>query len=104
MAYDYGHAMQILRDARLFAPSLVFLDGRYHVFTRTVALGSGATIEDALQAAGFLPPTAAPSVLFVAVGSNIVRDRDNVAVARSRTMAIRIANALNEYIPGDRGY
>jgi hypothetical protein len=104
MAYDYGHAMQILRDARVFAPSLVYLNGQYHVFTRTVLLGSGATMEDALQAAGFLPPVAAPSVLFVAVGSNVVKDQQNVAVARSRTMAIRIASALNEYVPGDRGY
>jgi hypothetical protein len=104
MPYDYGHAMQILRDARVFAPSLIFMDGQYHVFTRTVRLGSGADIEAALQAAGFLPPVAAPSVLFVAVGSNVVKDKDNVAVARSRTMALRIANALNDYVPGDRGY
>jgi hypothetical protein len=104
MAYDYGHAMQILRDARLFAPSLVYLDGKFHVFTRTVLLGSGATIEDALQAAGFIPPVVAPSALFVAVGSNVVKENQNVAVARSRTMAIRIASALNEYVPGDRGY
>jgi hypothetical protein len=104
MAYDYGHAMQILRDARLFAPSLVYLGGQFHVFTRTVLLGSGATIEDALQAAGFLPPVAAPSILFVAVGSNVVKDQQSIAVARSRTMALRIAAALNEYVPGDRGY
>jgi hypothetical protein len=104
MPYDYGHGIQILRDARVFAPSLVYLNGQFHVFTRTVLLGSGATIEEALQAAGFIPPVVAPSVLFVSVGNNVVRENLNVAVARSRTMAIRIANALNEYVPGDRGY
>jgi hypothetical protein len=102
--YDYGQAMQLLRDARVFAPSLVYIAGQFHVFTRTVLLGSGATIDGALQAAGFLPPVARPSLLFVAVGSNVVKENEPIAVARSRTYALRIANALNDYIPGDRGY
>jgi hypothetical protein len=104
MAYDYGHAMQIMRDARVFAPSLIFMGGQYHVFTRTVLLGSGDTIEAALVAARLIPLVIPPSILFVAVGFNIVKENERMAVAKSRTMAMRIANALNEYVPGDRGY
>ncbi len=42
--------------------------------------------------------------LFVAVGHNIVKEDETVGSARSKTMAVRIANALNKYVPGDRGY
>jgi hypothetical protein len=101
---DYRHGMQILRDARAFAPAIVFYSAQYHVFSRTVRLGSGDSIEAALEAAGYIPPVAKPSVLFVAVGANVVQGEAGVAVARSKTIALRVANAHNEYITGDRGY
>jgi hypothetical protein len=40
---------------------------------------------------------------FAAVGWNIVQGSRRVAVAASRNMAIRIANALNSYIPNKTG-
>lgn len=42
--------------------------------------------------------------VFVAVGHNIVRGDETVGSGRSKTMAQRMANALNEYKPGERGY
>jgi hypothetical protein len=101
----YVEGMQLLREARVFAPAIVEHGGAFHVFSRMTLLGSGATVEDALLAGGFLPrPEHRPPVLFVAVGSNVVRGNEGVAAARSKTMAVRIANALNEYMPGDRGF
>lgn len=101
---DYREGMQILRAAGLHAPALVFKDGGYHVFSRTALISSGASIEDALDAGGFLVAENAPSLIFVAVDYNVMIGDDNQAVARTKTMAQRIANALNEYIPGDRDY
>lgn len=104
MAYDYIHAMQILRNWKVHAPALVYYNHRYHVFTRTVKISSGETIEAALEAGGYIPPAPPPAPLFVAVGNNIVKGDETVGSGRSKTMALRIANALNEYTPGDRGY
>lgn len=102
---EWAEGMQILRELRVFAPSIVIYNGGYHVFSRTAIQSSGATVEDALRAGGFLPrPDRRPPVLFVAVGANVVQGEYGVCVARSKTMAVRIANALNEYIPGDRGF
>ena len=100
----YAEGMQILRESRVFAPAIVEIGGRYHIYSRTTMQSSGATIEEALGAGGFLPRTERRTVLFVAVGANVVQGNEGVAVARSNTMAARIANALNEYIPGDRGF
>ncbi len=41
---------------------------------------------------------------FVAIEKNVMRGSDNWAVARSRTFAKRIANALNHYNPNEKGY
>lgn len=102
---EYAEGMQILREWRVFAPAIVLHGGEWHVFSRTALQGSGPTLEAALLAGGFLPrPERRGPVLFVAVGSNVVQANEGVAVARSGTMAARIANALNEYIPGDRGF
>ena len=40
---------------------------------------------------------------FVADGPNVYKRGVLVAQARSTTMACRIANALNSYLPSDRG-
>jgi hypothetical protein len=103
---EYRKAMQILREWRLYAPALVLHGGVWHVISRASVQSSGPTIEDALDAGGFLPPREnnhSPP-LFVAVGLNIIQGDNGIASARSKTMAQRIANALNEYIPGDRGF
>lgn len=44
-----------------------------------------------------------PKVPFVGAGSNVMCGPENVAVARSRTFANRIANALNQYTPNSKG-
>lgn len=44
-----------------------------------------------------------PKMPFVGIGSNVMCGSDNVAVARSRTFANRIANALNRYTPNSKG-
>jgi len=41
---------------------------------------------------------------FVAIGKIVMRGSDFVARACSHTMALRIANALNSYVPTRRGY
>jgi hypothetical protein len=102
---DYREGMEILRELRVFAPAIVQYGGGWHVFSRTALQGSGATVEDALTAGGFLPRLERRGPLpFVAVGANVIQGTQGVAVTRSKTMAARIANALNEYIPGDRGF
>jgi hypothetical protein len=101
---EYAEGMQILRESRLFAPAIVRFDGGYHIFSRTALQSSGATVEDALRAGGFIPRSERRPSLFVAVGQNVVRENTAICVARSKTMAERIANALNEYLPGDRGF
>jgi hypothetical protein len=40
---------------------------------------------------------------FVAVKVAVMQGAERVAVARSKTMAKRIANALNRYTPGSEG-
>lgn len=99
---DYREGMQVLREARVFAPALVQYGGGYHVFTRTKLVSSGATIIDALKAGGFLPRPDLRMAVFVAKDLIVVYKGVPVATAQSKNMAVRIANALNEYVAGDR--
>ena len=43
-------------------------------------------------------------VLFVAYGHGVKQGSEQIALAKSKTMARRIANALNKYKPNDKGY
>ena len=99
---DWREGMQVLRDARLFAPAIVRYAGAFHVFTRTRLVSSGATIEDALDAGGFLNAANPVQTIFIPSDFNVIFGEETVAITKSKTMARRIANALNEYIPGDR--
>lgn len=99
---DYREGMQILRAAGLHAPALVHFNGFYHVFSRTKLISSGPSVDEALDAGGFLVAENAPRDLFVAFDEEVVRSGVVEARAKSKTMAQRIANALNEYIPGKR--
>jgi hypothetical protein len=101
---DYREGMQILRDARLFAPAIVRYAGGYHVFSRTELISSGPTVREAVAAGGFLTAENPPATIFVSVDYNVIAGEESVAIARSKNMAKRIANALNEYIPGDRKF
>jgi len=47
-------------------------------------------------------PTQPPK--FVALKSTVVRADQQIARAASSTLARRIANALNRYVPGPKGY
>lgn len=99
---DYREGMQVLRAARLFAPALIQLNGYYHVCSRTKVVSSGASIYEALEAGGFLVPQNAPRFVFTAYDRDVLLGADKQAVAKSSIMAQRIANALNEYVPGKR--
>jgi hypothetical protein len=52
-------------------------------------------------------PSAAPAParapIFANVGCNVIRGDENIAVARSNSMAKRIAAALNWYVPRSNG-
>ncbi len=100
---DYKEGIQVLREALVRAPALVQFQGAYHVFSRTKMVSSGPTIIDALRAGGFLPLPERRSALFKAEELVVVYKGQTVATASSKTMAVRIANALNEYVAGERG-
>ena len=99
---DYREGIQVLREARVFAPALVHFNGSYHVFSRTKLVSSGRNIIEALSAGGFLPRPERRMAVFVADGLVVVYKGVPVASAQSKNMAVRIANALNEYAAGDR--
>lgn len=48
-------------------------------------------------------PIAPPKAKFVAVDRSVMRGLEHVATAISNTFARRIARALNQYVPNDRG-
>jgi hypothetical protein len=101
---DYHEAMQILRAHQVQSPAIVHLPGTtgYHIFSRTRRLSYGATIYDALRAGGFLIPPTHPPHPFVHDGLQVHWRSRPVCTAASKTLAQRIANALNEYIPGKK--
>ena len=71
------------------------------IFEGERILAKDAVLRIALDRAGY--PKLTPKI-FAARGSRIFLDADSVAVARSGTMAQRIAKALNTYRPGPKGY
>ena len=106
---DHRHALDLLRQAAVPLPAVVpgIGKGGYFVFSAMKVLGHGATIHEAMVAAGFWPPVKAGVPFFIRDGLTVAYAGDRgrvVATAFSSTMARRIANALNEYIPGDRGF
>jgi hypothetical protein len=110
---EWAEGMEILREWRLFSPSIVLHGGMWHIFSRTALQSSGSTIDAALRAGGFIPRREVRArLLYVAEGKTVklgerliaVAETETRATADSATLAKRIANALNEYIPGDRGF
>lgn len=106
-ALDIRRALQLLIQAQVYAPAVVPGLGRggFYVFSSAKMLGHGETIEDALadaKAKGHIPDLA-PRPMFLTDGKNILRRGEVVATANSRTLAARIANALNVYNPNERG-
>ena len=103
----YIEALQIMQNARVRWPALVCLDGRYFCFSGTRILGSGVNYQEALDASGLLNRKPewnkdnAP--LFVNIDTTVLRGGENVCVARSINMAVRIVRALNAYTPDSTG-
>ena len=104
---DTRRALQLLTEAQVYAPSVVPGLGRggFYVFSAARVLGHGETIDEALEDARAkghildLPPR--PT--FRADGKTVTRRGEVMATCSSRTMAARIANALNQYNPNERG-
>jgi hypothetical protein len=48
-------------------------------------------------------PNRPPPTLFVAISTSVMLGRHHIATAISKTMAKRIANALNRHKPNDEG-
>ena len=104
---DHRRALQVLSSAQVFSPAVVpgLGVGGYYIFSGMKVLGHGETIEAALasaRAAGHIPdvPTSPP---FRAEGSDVTRRGVVLFTCNSYTMASRVANALNVYVPNERG-
>lgn len=82
--------------------------GSVHIFRGSTILSWGiatATMgchEEALRKAGLWPETPPPP-RFVNIGPSVMQGAEAICLARSNTMAKRIAAALNWYKPGRRG-
>jgi len=107
MRMDNRRALQLLTEAQVYAPAVVpgLGHGGYYIFSAAKVLGHGDTIEDAFADAkskGNIPDLP-PRPVFHADGKIVTRKDSVVATCNSRTMAMRIANALNQYNPNERG-
>ena len=102
------HAMRLLHQAQVYMPSVVPGLGRggFYVFSAAKVLGHGDTIQAAMAAAGYwpLPSDLAGRPFYSAEGYDVQHGAQQIAIAKSKTLAKRIANALNEYSPNERGF
>ena len=102
------HAMRLLHQAQVYMPSVVPGLGRggFYVFSGAMALGHGETIQAAMEDAGLwpLPADLAARPLFSAEGYDVQHGSQQIAIAKSKTLAKRIANALNAYSPNERKF
>lgn len=104
---DNRRALQLLTEAQVYAPAVVpgLGQGGFYIFSAAKVLGHGETIDAALadaKARGHIPDLP-PRPTFHADAKTVTRRGEVVASASSRTMAARIANALNQYNPNERG-
>lgn len=101
---DRRRGFQILRAARIHEPAIVKLGGYVHIFERERSIAKGRTIEEALEDGDFLPVPEGVVIPYVAEDCDVRKGGDHIAIAKSRNTALRIANALNAYVPGPSGY
>ena len=103
MRYDI--AMLRLQEARIHTPALVTMSGGWHVFSRGLLIGSGVTIVEALTAAKVLPRRVPEQerTLYTRHDRYIMHGVRRVAIADTTNMAQRIQNALNAYVPNEKG-
>jgi hypothetical protein len=100
-----NHALDVMRAADIFRPSVV--PGRgvggFFVFSGMKELGRGPSIHAAMVNAGLWPSAGDRRDVFVAADFTVKLGAENVAIAKTKTIAKRIANALNAYSPDGRG-
>lgn len=102
---DYRIALQKLVDAQIYAPAVVpgRAVGGWLVYSATREIARHKTMEGAVAAAVASMPPLPARPWFSAEGLAVVRLGVVVATASSKTMAARIAYALNQYSPNERG-
>lgn len=102
---DYRIALQKLVDAQIYAPSVVpgRAVGGWLVFSATREIARHETMEGAVAAAVASVPPLSPRPWFMAEGYSVTRGGSVVATTSSKAMTQRIANALNQYNPNERG-
>lgn len=103
---DRRYALQVMRAARVKEPAVVRLHGSILLFEEENLIGTGRTYKQALDDADLLPVPEGAVIPF-ATGPgpcDVRKGGDHIAIAKSRNTALRIANALNAYVPGPQGY
>lgn len=102
---EYRIALQKLVDAQIYAPAVV--PGRasagWLVFSATREIARHETMEGAVRAALASMPALPPRPWFLAEQYSVTRMGSVIATCTSKAMAQRIANALNNYNPNERG-
>jgi len=102
--FDRRYAFQVLRAARVREPAIVKIGALLCIFEGESQIGRGLTYKQALDDAGFLPVPEGAVIPFVAEGNAVFKGETEIATTATRNRALRIANALNAYVPGPRGY
>jgi hypothetical protein len=102
---QHRRAVELLSEAQVFMPAVVpdLVNGGFIVFSAMRILGRGSTIQDAMRAAWRNIPPSPGRPRFEGDKFNVMLRGEVVCVAKSRTYADRIANALNLYNPNERG-
>ncbi len=101
----HRRAIELLTEAEVFCPAVVpdLVRGGFIVFSAMRILGRGQTIEDAVKDARKQIPPTPGRPRFHGDKFNVMLRDEVVCIAKSRTYADRIANALNVYNPNERG-
>jgi hypothetical protein len=104
---EHRRAVELLTQAQVFTPAVVpdLANGGFIVFSAMRIIGRGQTIDAAVKDArdrGNVPDVP-PRPRYTGAKNEVHLRGEVVAIAKSRTYADRIANALNQYNPNERG-
>lgn len=104
---EYKRAHDLLVQARVYFPAIVpriVDDAAWLIYSATYVIGTGDTIgaayADVVQRGNL--PVEPHFIPFRSEGTEVRQGVDIIAYVSSRTMAARIANALNQYVPNVR--